>query len=132
MPTEVSEDEIYRLIKKKAESIREKLATRSFYLHFALYSIVNILLAIIWRFTGAGFPWFAFPVGIWGIAILFHFLAVSVFAGRGQRAQDWVRRVTEKEVERLKEVGMTVEEVERLKEADMTVEEVERPKEGEN
>ena len=132
MPTEVSEEEIYRLIKKKAESIRKKLATRAFYIHFALYSVVNILLAIIWRVTGAGFPWFAFPLGIWGIFILFHFLAVSVFAGRGQRAQDWVRRVTEKEVERLKEVGMTVEEVERLKEVDMTVEEVERPKEGEN
>ena len=132
MPTEVSEEEIYRLIEKKAKSVRKKLEMRSFYLHFALYSVVNILLAIIWRFTGAGFPWFAFPLSIWGIFILFHFLAVSVFAGRGQRAQDWVRRVTEKEVERLKEVGMTVEEVERLKEVDMTVEEVARPTEGEN
>lgn len=125
MPTEVSEEEIYRLIEKRAESTRKKLETRSFYIHFALYSVVNILLAIIWRVTGAGFPWFAFPLGIWGIFILFHFLAASVFAGRGRRARRWVKTLTEKEVERLKEVGMTVEEVEKLKE-------VERPKEGEN
>ena len=125
MPTEVSEEEIYRLIEKRAELIRKKLETRAFYRHFALYSVVNILLAIIWRVTGAGFPWFAFPFGIWGIFILFHFLRASVFAGRGRRAQDWVRRVTENEMERLKEVGMTLEEVEKLKE-------VERPKEGEN
>jgi len=125
MPTEVSEKEIYRLIEKRAESVRKKLATRVFYIHFALYSIVNILLAIIWRFTGAGFPWFAFPLGMWGIFILFHFLGVSVFAGQGQRARRWVKTLTEKEVERLKEAGMTVEEVEKLRE-------VERPKEGEN
>jgi len=125
MPTEVSEEEIYRLIEKRAESVRKKLETRAFYFHFALYSIVNILLAIIWRVTGAGFPWFAFPLGIWGIFILFHFVRVSVFAGRGRRARRWVKTLTETEVERLKEAGMTVEEVEKLKE-------MERPKEGEN
>lgn len=125
MPTEVSEEEIYRLIEKRAESARKKVEMMAFYIHFALYSIVNILLAIIWRVTGAGFPWFVFPLGMWGVFILFHFLAVSVFAGRGRRARRWVKTLTEKEVERLKEVGMTVGEMEKLREA-------ERPKEGEN
>ncbi len=125
MPTEVSEEEIYHLIEKRAELAWKRLETRAFYVHFALYSVVNSLLAIIWRVTGGGFPWFAVPLGMWGIFLLFHFLGVSVFAGRGRRARRWVKTLTEKEVERLKEAGMTVEEVEKLKE-------VERPKEGEN
>jgi len=122
---EMPEEELYRLVQKRVELAGKKLETRSFYLHFALYSVVNILLAIIWRVTGAQFPWFAFPAGIWGIVILLHFLTVSVFAGRGRRARDWVRAQTEREVERLKEVGLTLEQVESLKE-------MEKPKEGEN
>lgn len=118
MPTEVSEEEIYRLIGKKAELTRRKVETRAFYLHFALFSVVNIILAIIWRVTGASFPWFVIPLGIWGIAILVHFLVASLFAGRGRRARDWVRAETEKEVERLKEVGVTAEDMEKLRGAE--------------
>jgi len=118
MPTEVSEEEIYRLVKKKAESESKRRETKAFYVHLALYSAVNILLAIVWRVTGAGFPWFAVPLGIWGILILFHFLMASFFAGQGRRAREWVTTVTDKEVERLKEVGITAEQVERLREAE--------------
>ncbi len=118
MPTEVSQEEIYHLIEKRAKRLRKRLERGIFYIHFAIYSVVNIALAITWRFTGGGFPWFAVPLGIWGIFILLHFLMVSVFAGRGPRAQDWVRAVIEKDVERLKEVGMTAEEMEHLREMD--------------
>ena len=116
MPIEMSEEEIYHLLENRAKRARKRLETTIFYLHFAFYSVVNIALAITWRVTGGGFPWFAFPLGIWGIFILLHFFMVSVFAGRGPRARDWVRVVTEKEVEKLKEVGMTAEEMEHLRE----------------
>ena len=118
MSTEVSEEEIHHLLENRAKRLRKRLETTIFYIHFALYSVVNIALAIIWRVTGGGFPWFALPLGIWGIFILLHFLMVSVFAGRGPRARDWVRAVTEKDVERLKEVSMTAEEMEHLREMD--------------
>jgi len=92
MTTGMSEEEIYR---KAREKVEEK---KGFYVHFIVYIVVNILLIIIWAVTGAGFPWFIFPLGGWAIGILFHFLWVFVFS----RQTSWERREIEKEVERLK------------------------------
>jgi len=92
MTTGMSEEEIYR---KAREKVEEK---KGFYVHFIVYIVVNIILVIIWWATGAGFPWFIFPLGGWGIGILFHFLGVFVFS----RQTSWERREIEKEVERLK------------------------------
>ena len=95
MTTGMSEEEIYRQARKRVE---EK---KGFYVHFAVYIIVNIILVIIWAATGAGYPWFRFPLGGWGIGILFHFLGVFVFS----RQTDWERRAVEKEAERLRKSG---------------------------
>jgi len=95
MTTGMSEEEIYRQARKRVE---EK---KGFYIHFAVYIIVNIILVIIWATTGAGYPWFLFPLGGWGIGILFHFLGVFVFS----RQSNWERREIEKEVERLRKGG---------------------------
>ena len=92
MSTEMSEQEIYEQANKRVE---EK---KGFFIHFSVYIGVNILLVIIWAVTGAGFPWFVFSLGGWGIGILFHFLGVFVFS----RQTSWERREIEKEVERLK------------------------------
>jgi len=91
----MSEEELYSLARKRVE---EK---KGFYIHFAVYIMVNILLVIIWAVTGAGFPWFVFPLGGWGIGVLFHFLGVFVFSRPG----GWERREIEKEVERLRKGG---------------------------
>ena len=95
MTTGMSEEEIYRLARKRVE---EK---KGFYIHFAVYIAVNIMLVIIWVATGAGFPWFVFPLGGWGIGILFHFLGVFVFS----KQTGWERRAIEKEAERLRKGG---------------------------
>ena len=92
MSTGISEEELYRQARKRVE---EK---KGFYIHFAVYIIVNILLVVIWAVTGGGFPWFVFPLGGWGIGLLFHFLGVFIFS----RQSGWERRQIEKEVERLK------------------------------
>ena len=92
MSTEMSEEEIYRLARKRVE---EK---KGFRIHLAVYIGVNILLVIIWAVTGAGFPWFVFPLGGWGIGILFHFLGVYVFSQQSERD----RREVEKEAERIR------------------------------
>jgi fatty acid desaturase len=84
------EEEIYREAKKRVE---EK---KSFRIHFIVYLCVNALLVIIWATTGAGFPWFVFPLGGWGIGILFHFLSVYVFS----RETD--KREIEKEAEKIR------------------------------
>lgn len=92
MSTHMSEEELYREARKRVE---EK---KGFFIHFSVYICVNIMLVIIWAVTGAGFPWFIFPLGGWGIGVLFHFLGTFVFT----RSSDWERREIEKEVEKLK------------------------------
>ena len=92
MPSEMPEEELYNQAKKYVE---EK---KGFYIHVAVYICVNILLIVIWAATGAGYPWFFFPLGGWGIGVLFHFLGVFVFT----RQSGWEKRQIEKEMERLR------------------------------
>ncbi len=92
MASEMSEKELYEAARKRVE---EK---KGFFIHFAVYICVNIFLVIIWAVTGDGFPWFVFPLGGWGIGILFHFLGVYVFSQQSERD----RREREKEAERIR------------------------------
>jgi uncharacterized membrane protein len=94
MPS-MSEEEIYQIARKRVE---EK---KGFYTHLAVYVLVNVLLIIIWALTGAGFPWFIFPLCGWGIGILFHGLGVFVL----NKESGWERREIEKEAERLRKSG---------------------------
>ena len=91
MSKQMSEDEIYKQAKKRVE------AKKGFFIHFTVYIVVNIILVLIWAFAaGGGFPWFIFPLGGWGIGLLFHFLGVFVFGGKSDKA------AIEKEAERIK------------------------------
>ena len=91
MTTGMSEETIYEEAKKRVK------AKKDFYVHLAVYVCVNIFLIIIWAFpSGGGFPWFIFPLGGWGIGLIFHCLDVFVF----QRKSD--RTAIEKEVEKLR------------------------------
>ncbi len=91
MTTGMSEEQIYEQAKKRVE---EK---KGFYIHFTVYIVVNIMLVLIWAFAaGGGFPWFVFPLGGWGIGVLFHFLGVFVFGRQSDRA------AIEKEAEKIR------------------------------
>jgi hypothetical protein len=93
-PEEISDKQLYRQAKMRVE------AKKGFLIHFAAYLSVNIPLVIIWAVTGAGFPWFLFPLGGWGIGLFIHFL--SVFVLPAGRISEWEKREIEKEVQRLK------------------------------
>jgi hypothetical protein len=80
MSTGMSEEEIYRLAKKRVE--RKK----GFYVHLAIYLCVNTLLVIIWTISESDFPWFVFPLAGWSIAIILHYLSVFVRSGGGDKA----------------------------------------------
>ena len=67
---ELRERAIARL-KKKDEFARHLLA----------YVLVNGLLVVIWALTGHGFFWPAFPLGGWGICLIFHAWDAFVPAG---------------------------------------------------
>lgn len=89
------QEEVYILARKKIER-------RAFYIHLGLYLVFSVILAIVWRSAGKGFPWFAFPVGIWGIAILLYFLGVTVLQGR-RPPSDRLQKMIEFKVSKMKE-----------------------------
>ena len=96
MSTQLSEEEIYQQARKRVE---EK---KGFFTHLAVYIVVNIMLVLIWAFaSGGGYPWFIWPLGGWGIGLLFDFLRVFVFS----KHTDWERREVEKEAEKLRKGG---------------------------
>ena len=66
----VSDEEL----KETAEKIAEE--KKGFYIHFAIYIIVNLfLIAQWWWITGGdGFPWFITTLGGWGIGIVAHYI----------------------------------------------------------
>ena len=47
-------------------------------LHAILWAAVNLLLVVIWAVTGAGFPWFVFPLFGWLIGLVSHAATVYV------------------------------------------------------
>jgi len=72
MSTKLSEEEIYHQARKRVE---EK---KGFFTHLAVYIIINIMLVLIWAFVSRSpYPWFIWPLGGWGIGLLFHFLEFS-------------------------------------------------------
>ena len=96
MSSQMSEEEIYKKAKKRVE---EK---KGFYSHLIVYIIVNAALILIWAFlAGDGYPWFLWPLGGWGIGLLFHGLGVFFF----NRETRWEKREIEKEAERLRKEG---------------------------
>ena len=94
MTSGMPDEEVYKLARKRVE---EK---KGFFTHLIVYLCVNALLVVIWALTGAGFPWFLFPLGGWGIGLLFHFL--GTFAFSSGKMSEWENREVEKEVKRIK------------------------------
>ncbi len=66
----------------------------SFYSDLGLYSIVNVLLFILWWNGGGGFPWFLFVVFFWGLGVVSHGLVLF-------RQSDMFDRMAEAEYERM-------------------------------
>ena len=74
MSRQMTEDQIYEQAKKRVE------ARKAFFTHLAVYVVVNFMLVMIWAFaSGGGYPWFIFPLGGWGIGLLFHALGTFFF-----------------------------------------------------
>jgi len=74
MTNQPSEEKIYEEAKLR---VKEK---KGFWGHFGAWASINIILIIIWALTDlGGYPWFLWPLGIWGVFVLFHFLRVFVF-----------------------------------------------------
>ena len=91
MAKQLSEEQIYEEAKKR---VKEK---KGFWRNFGTWAAISIILIVIWALTGrGGHPWFLWPVGIWGVFVLFHFLRVFVFERKSDRS------AIEKEAERIR------------------------------
>ena len=91
MTNQPSEEKIYEEAKRRVK------AKRDFWGHFGAWATVNIILVIVWALTDLrGHPWFLWPLGIWGVFVLIHFLRVFVF----ERKTDI--EAIEKEAEKIK------------------------------
>jgi len=80
MTTGVTDEQIYEEAKRRVK------AKKGFYGHFVAWAVVNSILVIIWWLTGSGGypPWFVWPLGIWGVFVLFNFLSVFVFERKSE------------------------------------------------
>ena len=90
MPKQMSEDEIYE---QASQKVRER---KRFYGGLVTYLIVNAVLIVIWALSGRGYPWFLWPLGIWGAFVLGHGLRIFVFGEKSDH------EAIEKEVEKIK------------------------------
>jgi hypothetical protein len=94
MATQQSEEQIYEEAKKRVK------AKKDFYRNLGTWAAVNILLIIIWSLTDfGGYPWFLWPLCLWGAYVLYKGLQVFVFERKSDRV------AIEKEVERIKREG---------------------------
>jgi hypothetical protein len=96
--TEASDSELRMYARQTAEG---KL---SFYIHLAVYAVSNLLIFLMWRFTGGLYvfmvPWFVFPLVFWGAGIVVHYLCVwTPYAEMG-----YIERQTEREYQKLKKL----------------------------
>ncbi|XUW99573.1 MAG: 2TM domain-containing protein [Dehalogenimonas sp.] len=92
MNTEMSEQEILDEARRRVKKKREFLS------HFGSYVAVNAVLIIIWALSGQGYKWFLWPLGIWGVFVVWNFFEVYVFRSSTQTEQSAIR----KEVDRIK------------------------------
>ena len=90
MAKEPSEEQIYEEASKR---VKEK---KRFYGGLVTYLIVNAVLIVIWALSGRGYPWFLWPLGIWGAFVLGDFLRISVFREKSDH------EAIEREVEKMK------------------------------
>jgi len=91
MAKQLSDEQIYEEAKQRVK------AKRDFWGHFGIWVAINAMLIVIWALTDlGGYPWFLWPLGMWGVFVLLHYLRVFVFERRSDIA------AIEKEVEKIK------------------------------
>lgn len=91
----ISEEEKYKIAKKRVEEIR------GFFAHLFAYIGVNITLIIINLLTSRGSLWFYWVTVFWGIGLIWHSLGVFVlnkFPGK-----DWENKKIKELIKKMDE-----------------------------
>ncbi len=88
---ESNEKELRELAKRRVD------AQVGFIVHLVMYLVGNAGLIVIWKLTGAHYPWFVWPLFGWGIGIVGH--ALSLVWGPGSARE---QRALDRELRRLR------------------------------
>lgn len=88
MTKQMSEEQMYEEASRK---VKEK---KRFYSGLATYAVVNAVLVVIWVLSGRGYPWFLWPLGIWGVFVIGD--ALRIFAFRKGSDDEAIKREVEK------------------------------------
>ncbi len=57
---------------RREAAIKRLEAKRGFAVHAAIYVIVNLLLVVIWAFSGHDYFWPIWPIVGWGVGLAIH------------------------------------------------------------
>ncbi len=87
----MTEQEILEEARARVKRKRDTLG------HLMAYISVNAVLVIIWALSGRGYPWFLWPLGVWGAFVALNL--VDVFIVRGSWSES---AAVQREVERIK------------------------------
>ena len=55
---------------------RERFARgqrKAFRIHATVFVAVQVLLVVVWALAGAGYPWFLYALGGWGVGLAAHY-----------------------------------------------------------
>lgn len=83
--------ETYEKAKKRVE------AKMGFFMHLAIFILVNILLIIINYTTSPQYLWFKWPLIGWGIGLLFHALSVFVYSEGSSLKEQMIKKEMRKD-----------------------------------
>ena len=78
------QDALYRRAKERVEALK------GFYVHLAVFLIINLGLFLLDLVTGGGASWFFWPLLGWGIGLAVH--AFVVFGEEGRLGRAWEER----------------------------------------
>ncbi|MFC1902216.1 2TM domain-containing protein [Chloroflexota bacterium] len=91
MANQMTEEQVYEEARTRVK------ARKDFWGNFGAWAGVNLLLIIIWALTDlGGYPWFVWPLCIWGVFVLLHYLRVFVFRQKPESIE------IQKEAEKIK------------------------------
>lgn len=85
-------EQVARAERDRHRRQRSHALMASLRIHAAVFVFVQLLLVATWAITGAGYPWFVFPLLGWGAGLAAHAVAVRESL-RGAAADDGAREV---------------------------------------
>lgn len=75
---------------QRRQAIGRIQAKRGFWVHLAVYILVNAVLVVVWYYSSGGYFWPVWPALGWGIGLVLH--GLGVFVG--------TRAITEEQIQR--------------------------------